>query len=209
MENRLDTPCNHPIPLCFHLKHPPAEEIGWYRHKSLQGYWYHFVRTLSLSQSHGREGHSKLPSQAHFLGYFVDFFPLYLSLSWKPMDIACNALLEEIVLKCVCILCFAGESRAELQGNGDASTAAATSGSLATSASFQPSLIILTTSLTFLLTFIQAQRQQSVWTSKHPHTPSYWKARKVRLGYHPSYMIKACSKEWYNVVWYCKQLLLR
>eukprot|EP00093_Oithona_nana_P002048 02048.XXX_16624_4782_1 [CDS] Oithona nana genome sequencing. len=55
-----------------------------------------------------------------------------------------------------------GESRAELQGNGDASTAAATSGSLATSASFQPSLIILTTSLTFLLTFIQAQRQQSV-----------------------------------------------
>ena len=113
------------------------------------------------------------------------------------MDIACNALLEEIVLKCVCILCFAGESRAELQGNGDASTAAATSGSLATSASFQPSLIILTTSLTFLLTFIQAQRQQSVWTSKHPHTPSYWKARRVRLGYHPSYMIKACSKEWY------------
>ena len=76
MENRLDTPCNHPIPLCFHLKHPPAEEIGWYRHKSLQGYWYHFVRTLSLSQSHGREGHSKLPSQAHFLGYFVDLFSL-------------------------------------------------------------------------------------------------------------------------------------
>ena len=72
----------------------------------------------------------------------------------------CIAWLEEIVLKCVCILCFAGESRAELQGNGDASTAAATSASLA---AFQPSLIILTTtSLTFLLTFIQAQRQQSV-----------------------------------------------
>ena len=147
MENRLDTPCNHPIPLCFHLKHPPAEEIGWYRHKSLQGYWYHFVRTLSLSQSHGREGHSKLPSQAHFLGYFVDFFPLYLSLSWKPMDIACNALLEEIVLKCVCILCFAGESRAELQGNGDASTAAATS--LGARGSFEPSsrLVLVTSTV--------------------------------------------------------------
>ena len=99
----------------------------------------------------------------NIFGLFCKRFSLYyLSLSWEPMDIACNALLEEIVLKCVCILCFAGESRAELQGNGDASTAAATSGSLATSASFQPSLIILTTSLTFLLTFIQAQRQQSV-----------------------------------------------
>ena len=60
----------------------------------------------------------------------------------------------DFVLKCV--LFFAGESRAELQGNGDASTAAATSASLA---AFQPSLIILTnTSLTFLLTFIQALR---------------------------------------------------
>ena len=155
MEERPNshTPCNHPLCFQFPLESP-------FLQKKLDGidinlYTGILISFCKHSQSLGKTtpNHPK----PDIFGSF-SFLYLFCLLGTQALWILlCNALLGLKKLYWnVCMLCFAGESRAELQGNGDASTAAATSASLA---AFQPSLIILTTtSLTFLLTFIQALR---------------------------------------------------